>query len=261
MSTVYLATPIDQAAGALSATRVEAVRRLQDAGLVVYDPAAAWTGDPSGWSTSASLAIGRVNEYALEEADGLLAILPDGVASIGVPMEIEQVARRDKPVVVVGGVKARTAPSIRALDGVIVTGEVGDGVAMLHQWLVGGDEARYFMATAGVLPEPAVVGTEVYLQAIRAEVERAAVKFPRSDENGRAQWFSIWAEEVVEAFQAYNDYGALRGQADAPTLEDVRMEIVQVAAMGARLWLSLSPATGAGSGHDSGEGAPDPALD
>lgn len=87
MTGVYLATAIDQASDQ-STTRLEIRDWLSRAWGVswVYDPKDAFTVG-SGQMDSG---IREINAAALEASDVLLAYLPKGVVSVGVPMEIER---------------------------------------------------------------------------------------------------------------------------------------------------------------------------
>lgn len=88
---VYLAEPIDQAEAAQRGTD-DLHTWLQSKQLSVYRPRAAWR------AASPDPRVDRVNRTALERADLMLAHLPAGVPSIGVPMEIEYAVQRGIPV-------------------------------------------------------------------------------------------------------------------------------------------------------------------
>lgn len=99
---VYLAAPIDGVGEgdrpALVTTRDEAHEKIRDNGMAVYDPYKAVTGgsaDPKGMYD--------INEMALARCDGLIALWPHGVQSMGVPMEIQSAHNLGKPVGVLGG--------------------------------------------------------------------------------------------------------------------------------------------------------------
>lgn len=104
MKLIYLAAPIDSLAlrdnqpgdaSRLVATRYETRVHLRSRH---------WVFDPSdAWSASSDLADGRVqeiNDAALEAADGMLAILPRSIPTVGVPLEIGRARAAGKPVVV-----------------------------------------------------------------------------------------------------------------------------------------------------------------
>lgn len=97
----YLATPIDQAGGRvleIDTFRMEATRRLSDLGWIVYNPARAFAVGPGGIDRRIEI----VNNIALGRSDAVLAYLPQGVASVGVPMEVERALNNSKAVAVVG---------------------------------------------------------------------------------------------------------------------------------------------------------------
>jgi hypothetical protein len=87
---IYLAQPID----ADSETNNEwvALRAALPAfaswvrGVVAYAPAAAFK---VGWDTAPVEAVEKINRSALVYADGLVAILPKNVPTVGVPRELE----------------------------------------------------------------------------------------------------------------------------------------------------------------------------
>lgn len=274
---VYLASPIDQAGDKPKSYRFEAHAYLAVKGLTVYDPAWAWdTKDPS------VRGIDRVNAAALDACDGLLALLPDGVPTIGVPIEITTMMTLGKPCVVYGGPAAKNSPALRMID-VPVFDNVEAAINVLADDLldpVGGPVIDWQILpspsgdpedpTGGPKPEaqedppsgPQPYGTEAYLIAVRAEVRRAAGKFPDSDFNSVEDWFGIWAEEALEAFKAWNDHrrnGRMIVDGEPVerwrTAEDLRVELVQAAAMGARLWIALERgATGPGADKPPGPG-------
>lgn len=129
MTTVYLAQPIDQTSATVdrgheTAELVQDVRdALSVAGYNVYSPARAWVCDGSP-----EPAVQRINEHALRDCDALIAVLPEGIASIGVPMEILLAAQAGKPVVVITTVRSF---ALSNLEGVEVTDDIEHGL----QWL------------------------------------------------------------------------------------------------------------------------------
>lgn len=100
MMLIYLAYPIDSNDGHHDIGVDGLIAR---SGLAVYDPSTAFR--RAGTDPERAYAI---NEAALREADGVLAVLPDGVASVGVPMEIQTAYDSGKPVVATGGVASRS---------------------------------------------------------------------------------------------------------------------------------------------------------
>lgn len=93
--TVYLASPIDQAAGhpTLHHVRTAARAHLVRMGLVVFDPHRAWD-----CGSTPGPVIQMVNDATIDAAAGLLALLPEGIPSVGVPLEVERAHRRGLPV-------------------------------------------------------------------------------------------------------------------------------------------------------------------
>lgn len=101
---IYVAQPGDRALA--DATHRERVARLRndveimlaDLDLCWYDPI-----KPFGLPMRDVEAVYRVNEFALRESKGVLAVLPFDVPTIGAPMEILTAVTQRKPVAVVGG--------------------------------------------------------------------------------------------------------------------------------------------------------------
>lgn len=97
----YLAQPIDQAydrtlwAGEIH----KASDHLTRVGYHVYRPARAWRAIPGQMDPR----VETVNDNALAQADLLVAFLPTGVPSIGVPMEIARARQLNIPCLVIGG--------------------------------------------------------------------------------------------------------------------------------------------------------------
>lgn len=96
---VYLAYPIDQAGGLLGWNIDEAASWCLGTGFSwVYDPGSAFSVGPRATPTPA---IREVNNEALAQASAVVAFLPKGVPSVGVPMEIDQAVRAGKTVLVI----------------------------------------------------------------------------------------------------------------------------------------------------------------
>jgi dUTP pyrophosphatase len=91
---VYLAEPVDQAPDR-SRLAVEAAGLLWGAGWSVYQPRQAWAG-----GRLPEPRIQQLNQHALDETDLVVAILPTGVPTIGVPLEIMYATARDAPAIV-----------------------------------------------------------------------------------------------------------------------------------------------------------------
>jgi dUTP pyrophosphatase len=88
---VYLATPIDQG----TAAHADLVRSLLiEEGHTVYAPYRAW-----GTQKIDGARLQNINQYALLQSDVVFAINPAGVATVGVPMEIQTAINYHMPVV------------------------------------------------------------------------------------------------------------------------------------------------------------------
>jgi dUTP pyrophosphatase len=123
---IYLASPIDQGRTDTNVTawRAEAKERLQCAGFSVFDPSQAFNmqGEYTNWPE-------LVNVVALESSDAVLALLPRGTASIGVPIEIKRALDCGIPVAVVHD---HTSYTLMGLD-VPVFPDVASAVHWLEQ--------------------------------------------------------------------------------------------------------------------------------
>lgn len=268
MKTVYLAAPIDQRPVEGLPARFDyssAYEELIEAGFTVYDPRSAWSGVNQEVGQAS---LQRVNDQAIAECDAMLAVLPDSTPSIGVPIEIERAAQLSKPIAVVGAVAATRSPVLAAIN-CIVFAEVKGAIRWLDGWLDSATEnfpselepgeSGFTLEDVGFMPGPIaegavpswldrparvvglgfvppVVSTSVleWSNAVAAEVNRAAKKFPDSDTNTPAQWFSIFIEEALEVAQAWNDRSR-----NAATTAELKTELIQTAAMAARLWEAL----------------------
>lgn len=99
---VYLAYPIDQATPAMAELweKIEyfKMRLLAEGGVAwVFDPGDAFTVNPN---RHADDRLGTINRAALNNSDLVVAFLPAGVPSIGVPMEIDRARAQGKHVIV-----------------------------------------------------------------------------------------------------------------------------------------------------------------
>jgi hypothetical protein len=94
---IYFAHPIDQRGSGISDTIDEIRRQMAGYGLPFYDPERAFGN--AGRNARAAVVI---NYAALDACQALLAYLPDGTPSVGVPMEIERALCSGKHVVVLG---------------------------------------------------------------------------------------------------------------------------------------------------------------
>lgn len=95
---VYFAQPIDQAREELISERK--IRNLMiEAGISYFQPSRAYSlsEDRTGFDTDV---LDTINRAALAASDALVAFLPVGVPTLGVPAEIEQALALKKPVVI-----------------------------------------------------------------------------------------------------------------------------------------------------------------
>lgn len=105
MKLIYLAGPIDRLGREEMFTlRRRATEVLGSNGFTVYDPAkSVLAGRIVGNDDRPDPRVAEIHREALERSDGMLAILPEGVPTIGTPMEIEQMRQLGRPVAIVGG--------------------------------------------------------------------------------------------------------------------------------------------------------------
>lgn len=131
---VYVAYPIDNAN--LSQTVLSDIERMkrrlmEDHGVVViYDPGDAFTVAPS---SQIGPEISAVNAAALDQADGVLAWMPQGTASIGVPMEIALAGSVGKPVAVLSDSYSWALRMDRSNVRIFPEGDTGAAI----EWLMG----------------------------------------------------------------------------------------------------------------------------
>lgn len=108
MTSIYFARPLDQAHEHSTVLVDRVVFNLAAAGYLFFQPGAAWCigGD---LSQADRLAIASVNEAAQRACDVTVAVLPDGVPTLGTPSEVERALQWGKPtVLVVGRAVAKT---------------------------------------------------------------------------------------------------------------------------------------------------------
>lgn len=94
---VYLAQPIDQTRAQHNVGEV--AHLLRTVGVSWYRPAGAFAlhGDPSRADLQL---VDRINGFSLAAADALVAWLPSGTPTLGVPAEIEEALRSGKPTLI-----------------------------------------------------------------------------------------------------------------------------------------------------------------
>lgn len=247
MTVIYLASPIDQSEFITIHTwqqeegiakvpvpasaeewdrwgfyKNQAKMALVKLGYECYDPALAWATarqDPAK--------IQEINDHALDSAEAVLGFLPDGVPTIGTPIELA-FAAATRPVMALCGDAGMRSP-VLAARGVVTSPllEWEEGVDRFHRMVMDGRSSGEKARAAGA----------AYVNEVLAEIVRAAVKWgDATATNTPNQWFGITVEEYLEVVQAWVDW-----QRD-PTHHDseaVRMELVQAGAMSARLYDSI----------------------
>lgn len=102
---IYLAKPIDKVEGSLNSDRLRKATNAiteyihsSSRDLVLYDPQSAFRMGRNAVPTSQ---INHINYNAIEAADQLLVLWPKGVKSWGVPAEVHEAMRENKPVTIV----------------------------------------------------------------------------------------------------------------------------------------------------------------
>lgn len=101
MTTAYLASPIDlHSVPDMHQRRAEFRDLVFEMGFsAVYDPSTAWTLSPTA---EPSPNLQEVNIAALRAAAALVAWIPPGVPTLGVPLEIQVATDMGKPTLVAG---------------------------------------------------------------------------------------------------------------------------------------------------------------
>jgi dUTP pyrophosphatase len=134
---IYLARPIDAATPTQVNTLELRARQLtgwlNGEGWGVYDPAAAFS---VGDGQKPGPEITQINNTALGRCRGLVAMLPPGVPSVGVPIEIERAAHLALPVLVIGGQGSWSLAGYANWPSVRVARE-GIDIAWELKWLIG----------------------------------------------------------------------------------------------------------------------------
>ncbi|HEU5037371.1 MAG TPA: hypothetical protein VFT70_10215 [Nocardioides sp.] len=106
---IYLAYPIDQRGPETSARLFEAIEQLKTDAITnrvakwVFDPGEGFRVNPHAEPDDT---LARINRVAAESAAAVVAFLPAGVASIGVPVEIDRAVSDGKHVVVFSDIRA-----------------------------------------------------------------------------------------------------------------------------------------------------------
>lgn len=132
---VYLAYAIDQQT---QAGLAESVADLEYLRLILSSRSeTSWVFDPGkafsvGQFAEPETGLREINQYALKTADLVVAYLPAGVASVGVPMEIDRAAAMGKLVLVISDAKSWMLQfgqsNVRVVSGVSEADEALDGL-------------------------------------------------------------------------------------------------------------------------------------
>lgn len=132
---IYVAHPIDGVQHGTAATLIEKwANDLRAAERpAMYWPARAFL-NPHHSSDSPSV-IGRVNEAARIVCEGLIAILPYGSVTLGVPVEIEKTLQERKPVAIVTDLNGHRSVQIHtwAEQGAYIAADLGPAVKWLQK--------------------------------------------------------------------------------------------------------------------------------
>lgn len=155
---IYLAYPIDNALmtdvqlAEIDRCKHELIGHDQIPAAVVFDPGDAFVvrkGAEPGPEIS------YINERALDMSHGVLAFLPRGISSVGVPMEIASAALQGKPVAVVSDTYSWSLRQDRTNLRVFAEGEANVAI----EWLLSAEVAP----TVAELTEPMpYTGLEMY---------------------------------------------------------------------------------------------------
>jgi dUTP pyrophosphatase len=104
---IYIAHPYDQThVEADWSTSLRAAIIRVEVALDMAEAPAFWPTRPYSHPMEDKESTYAINEFAVRRCSSMLAILPPGVPSIGVPMEIQTAYNLGKPVAVVGGLKS-----------------------------------------------------------------------------------------------------------------------------------------------------------
>lgn len=109
---IYIAHPIDAAKPGKVGSTLHDLEFFLKHKASMYFPSRPWSIAPG--DTEVRTAIGAVNEAAQRAAEATLALLPDGVPTLGVPAEIERALQWGQPVAILVGPK--TANSVQVAE-------------------------------------------------------------------------------------------------------------------------------------------------
>ncbi len=100
----YLAHPIDQQL-TYRESLMSAIGHLHNAasqqGHVLFRPGSAYKLPAPPWSAEITARVDAINRNALWESDGVIAVIPPGVPTLGVPAEIEQALLLNRPTLII----------------------------------------------------------------------------------------------------------------------------------------------------------------
>jgi len=235
---------------------------LDAAGAQVYDPGTAMLVPKPDGNPFAQ----QVHDGALEVCKGVLGWLPDGVPTIGVPIELAKARQRFKPCVVVGGVHAAKSTVLASLE-IPVFEDPKEAALHLHGMVIDLHAARSTVFQDGEpmeighaeelerytqpddfivseVEDPLTVAQRIPIELraelarfwiqMRNEVERGVIKHPLSNNRewtSSDRWFAICIEELVEQtlamLQRWNDVYHSDPQAREHMTERVTWEDVQ----------------------------------
>lgn len=127
---VYLAHPIDQVAGqgyrsVLAIGVGDIIRLATEQGCTLFQPAGAYRLPGRPWVDIDVHRVDLVNRAAIFESDAVIAVLPPGIPTLGVPAEIEYAIELGRPVLIV-------TTSVIAASSVQLASWRGRGAAMLE---------------------------------------------------------------------------------------------------------------------------------
>lgn len=177
VTTAYLAHPIDQVHGDKPYVRKDGLdrelgmrdwiqmarRALVAYGLTQYSPGLGWAAGSRGISKAGLEAISGTNQAAMEQCDCLVAILPAGVATIGVVLEIERAVVAGKPTVL------------------LIENELADKSASVRDWL---QYDHVWLVPVKMEPR----GEKSYSADLDEAIEWLAGQEPATADGGRPEW-------------------------------------------------------------------------
>lgn len=158
---VYLAYPIDNAQ--MTETQIRTIDGSKAAMLgnptlpacVVYDPGDAFM---VRQGSDVGPEIAAINERALDQADAVLAFLPRGIASTGVPMEIMAAALVGKPVAIVSDAYSWSLQLDRSNVMLFAEGDLDAAI----EWLLNVEVEKNWERTKEPMPVVGELPTRAY---------------------------------------------------------------------------------------------------